>query len=235
MLPKIKAPIFDVEIPSKKKMVKVRPFEVKEERILLMARQGGEAADFFSAMSQITQNCVLDEGVDVMKLPLFDVEYLFARIRAVSVSDISKVQYQDQEDGKTYSFDIDLNKLEVKFPDDVSPEFKVNQEISFTLKYPPMSVYTSKEFFDLDEDGMFNKLLAVCLDKVFVGDVVHDAAEYKPEEIVAFIDQLPAKFYTDIRKFFTNLPSLYNELTYTNANGKEQKIVQRTVEDFFTF
>lgn len=235
MLPKIKAPIFDVQIPSKKKTVKIRPFEVKEEKILLMARQSGEPADYFSAICQIVQNTILDDAVDVMSLPLFDVEYLFTKIRAVSISNIAKVQYQDKEDEKVYDFEIDLDKIEVKFPDDIATTFKVSGDITFSLKYPPMSVYTNKEFFDLDDDGVFETLMTKCLDKVFEGDVVHDATESKPEEINDFVNHLPAKMYEELRKFFANLPSLHNEIKYTNSLGTERSIVQKSIEDFFTF
>ena len=39
MLPKIDYPVFEVEIPSNKETVTMRPMLVKEEKLLLMARE----------------------------------------------------------------------------------------------------------------------------------------------------------------------------------------------------
>lgn len=235
MLPKIKAPIYDVTIPSTKKTIKVRPFEVKEEKILLMARQAGEPSDFFSAIAQIVQNCVLDDKFSALKHPLFDINYIFTKIRAVSISNISKLQFKDAEDEKTYDFEVDLDTVNVKFPEEGTTMFKVSPELSFSMKYPPLSVYTKKEFFDMDEDGVFDLLVVACLDKVYEKDTVHDASESKKEEVLDFINSLPAKHYASLRKFFTDLPHLHHELKYTNTNGKEVVIQLKTIEDFFTF
>tara|TARA_R110000868_G_scaffold25423_9_gene99187 strand:+ start:5236 stop:5943 length:708 start_codon:yes stop_codon:yes gene_type:complete len=234
MLPKIKEALFDVTIPSTKKVVKVRQFTVKEEKILLMCRQSGEVSDYFSGIAQIVNNCIQDK-TNVMKLPLFDVEYLFTKIRAVSVSNISKVSYRDAEDQKQYDFDIDLDKLEVIFPPDIVNKFKISKDMSFTMKYPAIEIYTNKDFFTLDEEKAFDKLASKCMDKVFEGETVHDCSEETPESILEFVNSMPAKTYNEMRKFLYNLPSMKNELKYTNSNGKEVVLTQKSIEDFFTF
>ncbi len=234
-LPKIKTPTFEVKVPSNKREVKVRQFTVKEEKILLIARQSGEPADFFRAITQIVNNCMIDK-LDVSKLPLFDVEYLFTKIRAVSISNISKVSFKDNEDGKVYDFSINLDQLEVKFPEgEISNTFTISPVMKFTLRYPPIEIYKDKEFFNMKDDEIFDKIVVSCLDKIYEGEKIYDASENKPEEIREFIDSLPAKIYEDMRKFLSNLPSMSHEISYKNENGKEVKITLRTIEDFFTF
>ena len=39
MLPKIDTPIFDIELPISKKVIKVKPFTVKEEKLLLRLKE----------------------------------------------------------------------------------------------------------------------------------------------------------------------------------------------------
>jgi len=116
-LPKITHPMFDVIIPSTKTKIKIRPMLVKEEKILLMAKNGEEETEILAAVNQVVNNCIITDGIDVDKLALFDVEYLFVKIRAVSVSNVSKVSYKDNEDEKIYDFEVDLNNVEVKFPE----------------------------------------------------------------------------------------------------------------------
>lgn len=235
MLPKVKVPLFDVVIPSTKKSIKVRQFTVKEEKILLMANQSGEVQDFFNSILQIVSNCIMDSKINVKKLPLFDIEYIFTKIRAVSVSNISKVSYGNREENSFYDFEINLDTLEVVFPEDISTTFKVNNELSFTLKYPPMEMYTNKEFFEVNEEGVLDMMFTKCLDKVFEGEKVYEASEQSEEEIKEFLNSLPAKTFDGLRKFFTNLPSMKHEISYTNKSGEKVNITLKTLSDFFTF
>ena len=48
MLPKITTPTSKIKIPSTGKTVSVRPFLVKEEKILLMAKQSGTYTDILT-------------------------------------------------------------------------------------------------------------------------------------------------------------------------------------------
>ena len=109
-LPKIDYPITNINVPSLKANFKFRPFLVKEEKILLMARESDNAADILIAIKQIINNCAIDKKLDINKLSLFDLEYIFLKIRAISVDNKVKVGFKDTEDGKIYDFEVDLNK-----------------------------------------------------------------------------------------------------------------------------
>mgnify|MGYP003353175705 CR=1 FL=1 len=69
MLPKIDMPTYDIEVPSNGEKIKVRPFTVKEEKILLVAEEGNEEKDILYSIRQIVQNCCVTE-LDVNKLRL---------------------------------------------------------------------------------------------------------------------------------------------------------------------
>ena len=56
-LPKNDLPIFDIILPSNNKIIKFRPFLVKEEKILLMALESGKDEDIIEAIKQIINNC----------------------------------------------------------------------------------------------------------------------------------------------------------------------------------
>jgi hypothetical protein len=116
-LPKIEHPIHKIKIPSTKKEVGFRPFLVKEEKLLLMAKESETPSDILSTIKQIINNCCLDPKFDINKLAIFDLEYIFLRLRAISVDNNVKVTYRDNEDQKLYDFDIPLNKVEIKYPE----------------------------------------------------------------------------------------------------------------------
>ena len=56
-LPKLMHPVFELKIPSTKQAVKFRPFLVKEEKLLLMAKQSGEQKDIVNVLKQVINNC----------------------------------------------------------------------------------------------------------------------------------------------------------------------------------
>ena len=86
-LPKISIPTYELTIPSSGEKVSYRPFLVKEEKILLMAMEEGEAASMAKAMKDIIYACT-DGGVKTKNLAPFDIEYFFLQLRGKSVGDV---------------------------------------------------------------------------------------------------------------------------------------------------
>ena len=89
-LPKIHHPTFKINVPSTKKQLLFRPFLVREEKILLMAKAGEDSTDILSAVKQVVNNCCEEKNFNINKLTIFDIEYIFLQIRAKSVSEITK-------------------------------------------------------------------------------------------------------------------------------------------------
>ena len=96
-LPVINAPTYELAIPSTKEKIKYRPFLVKEEKILLLAMEEDDEKTITVALKQIIENCT-DGKVDVEKLALFDLEFVFLRIRAKSVGENVKVNLLCEDD-----------------------------------------------------------------------------------------------------------------------------------------
>ena len=126
-LPKIDYPLYTITVPSLKKSYKFRPFLVKEEKLLLMAKESKEMSDIFTAIKQVVNNCAIDERFDVDKLTIFDLEYIFIKLRAMSVDNIVKVSYKDFQDEKVYDFEIDLNNIEMEMPKNIKNKITLNE------------------------------------------------------------------------------------------------------------
>ena len=58
-LPKLSYPTFDLTLPSTKQEIKMRPFLVREEKILLIAQQTEEPREVIGAIRQVINNCVV--------------------------------------------------------------------------------------------------------------------------------------------------------------------------------
>ena len=81
------APIYNLVVPSTEETVKYRPFLIKEEKALLIAQQSDDAKVMIDTLKDIIRSCVKDP-IDVDKLAMFDLEYIFTQLRARSVGEI---------------------------------------------------------------------------------------------------------------------------------------------------
>jgi hypothetical protein len=233
-LPKIQHPTYDVSIPSNKQKVKMRPMLIKEEKILLIAKQSGEENSIIEAMKQVINNCVVTKSFDINKLTMFDLEFLFLKLTSFSVSNIVKVSYQDSEDEKNYDFEIDLDTIEVDFPE-VNSTIELGNDIVMELTYPPMPAYTKAGLENMDEGKLLNHFLRHSIEKLFEGDTAHDIKSSTEKDFNEFVDSIPSKQYKEIQEFLNSQPHLHHEIKYKNENGTEREIVLSTLNDFFTF
>jgi len=232
-LPKVDHPLYDFIIPSTKKSIKIRAMLSKEERLLLMAKESEQPDDILEAIKQACNNCMIGT-MDADELSIFDLELLFIKLRAYSVSNMIQVSYKDGEDEQVYDFQIDLGNIAVKFPDHLDKIIKVDDKISIRMKYPPASLYSNKEFLRADGKKIMDLLVMSSIDAVLDhGTEVRFASATEPE-IKEFLDSLPIPVFEKIREFLTNLPTVYHEITYKNKMDHERKIVLSTLNDFFT-
>lgn len=230
-LPKINTPVFMIKIPSTGKELKFRPFLVKEEKILLIAQQGEQNDEIF-ALTQIINNCCLDD-LDINSLTTFDIEYIFLKLRARSVNNIVNLKYRDTEDDKVYEFDVNLDEIEVVFDQKNNNKIKITDEVSMVLKFPNMKTTQSLANIS-DENELINKILIHTIDMIYDKENVYPANESTEEELIEFLENLDTKTFKKIEDFFMTMPKLYHELHYTNSLGHERTIKLTTVQDFFT-
>lgn len=233
-LPKISHPMFDVVIPSTKKKLKIRPMLVKEEKILLMAKTSDDPTAILPAIKQVVNNCIVDNDVDIDKLALFDIEYLFIKIRSFSVSNVVKVSYRDNSDDKIYDFEIDLNTVEVQFPKDIDKTIKMTDTTGIIMKYPDASLYSDQEFLNSSPEEIIENLITRCIDKVYDGDQIFDNKSFTLQEVKEFVEQLDVNTYEKMKEFLSDLPKLYHKLEYKNSKDEDREIIMSSLNDFFT-
>lgn len=233
-LPKIKHAIFEFVVPSTNKKEPFRPFLVKEEKILLMAKSSEDSGDILRAVKQVVNNCCLNNSFDVDKLAIFDIEYLFIQLRSVSVNNVVNLSYRDNEDESIYNFEVDLKDVKVQFPEKVDKVVKVTDGIGIQMRYPPASIFNDKEFIQSGEE-VFYELILRCIDKIYDEDDIYNPGDYTKEEIESFLDDVGVDAYEKIQTFMMNVPKVYHKIEYINKNGNKRVIELTSLADFFTF
>jgi hypothetical protein len=232
-LPKISHPTFSVTIPSNQQKIRMRPFLVKEEKILLMAQTSENSKDIVLAIQQVVNNCLVDD-VKIEDLTTFDIEYLFLKLRGKSVSNTIELKYTDPIDGERYDIIIDVDDVEIKFDDEHTNKVQITDKTGIILKYPKADV-TEKMSPDLgSEVELMFELMKYCIDKYYDENDVYDIASNTPEDVTEFIDGLDIETFNQIQKFMSTMPRLYHEVSYKRKDGSEGKLILQTLNDFFT-
>ena len=230
-LPKIDQPLFDMTIPSTGKKILFRPFLVKEEKILLIAQQSENDSEIIRAIKQILNACI-QEDLDIDSLAIFDLEYMFLKLRARSVNNVVKLSYRDIEDGELYDFELDLDTIEVKMPEVINSKIEINDTVGMTMKYPAASITDRMKDFENEVDLM-TFLIVNCIDTIYDEDNVYVASEFSEAEITEFLDGLDVMSFEKIRQFFESVPRLYHKIEYTNSIQSKRTIELTSLKDFF--
>lgn len=233
-LPNINYPILNIEVPSLKKKYRFRPFLVKEEKILLMAKESTEDSDIFVAIKQVISNCSIDQKLNIDRLCIFDLEYLFLKLRSSSVDNKINVGYRDNEDSKVYNFDVNLEDIKIVFPEKNNKTIKITETSGIVMRYPSAALYSDKEFLESEKEHLF-KLIARCIDQVYEGEQVFEASEFPIEQIETFLENLDIKTFEKVHQFLLKTPKIEHVIEYENSLGNKRKIVLSSLNDFFTW
>ena len=236
-LPKVTTPTYELVLPSTDKKVKYRPFLVKEEKLLLIAMESENDVNIADSVKQVIKNCTFNE-VDVEKLPVFDLEYVFLQIRAKSVGEIVKIKLLCPDDKKTYAdVDVDLTKIDVQVDDKHTNKilFDDKRKLGMVLRYPSLSLFGPMKFDEKSNDPkQVFKLIVACIDHIFEGEKVYSSKDSNESELIDFLEQLPQKDFVKVKDFFDTMPQLKHEVEVENPKTKvKSKIVLQGLKDFF--
>ena len=238
-LPKIDVPTFDLTLPSSGNTIKARPFLVKEEKLLLMASESKDVNEVINATTQVINNCIIDDDVNVEKLPFFDIDYLFIALRAKSIGENIEVQFTcnnvvDSElCNHIFPAIIDISNCVIVKDNDVD-DIKVSGGKGVKLKYPTyrqMKIITNDE---MSADKKI-KLIASCIDYIYDKEQIYPAKDHTKEELIEFIESMTENNFKKLESFVDNLPSfaVHAEATCNKCNF-EHKLRYTNFERFFT-
>ena len=231
-LPKLNTQTFELNVPSTDEKIKYRPFLVKEEKILLQAQEG-EQKEMFNALSDVVKACTFDK-VDIERLPSFDVEYMFLKIRAKSVGEKVKLNLAFPTDEKVkVATEVDLMKVEVEVGEKHTNKINLTDNVSVIMKYPTMKTFVDRNYTKLSaEDAV--ALTANCINQIVDGVETYEARDLSKDELTEFVENLTQNQFAKIQEFFSTMPKLSHTVTLTHPKTKKKgKVVVEGMQSFF--
>lgn len=249
-LPKIDLPVFELKLVSLPQPVKFRPFLVKEEKLLLMALQSGEEDTIYKTIKQIINNCLVDP-IEIEKLPIFDIEYLFLNLRSRSIGEEIETYFicrnvvgtQKNEEGVDVDVEckhmmpVKINVLDIKPPiADLSPKINITNNIGIVLKFPTLQSFKPITDMANAENGekVFD-MIYECTDYVFDDNGMYYANESPKEEFIQFLESLTQEQFDKIIDFFEKLPKItYDTDHECQKCSFKHSLHMEGLTDFFT-
>ncbi len=234
-LPTMDFPIYDLEIPSTKKKIKFRPFLVKEEKVLLMALESNDETNIRNAVHDLLKNCITSR-IKLENLAIFDLEYIFLNIRAVSVGEIVEINVTCRDDEKTQvRYNLNLTDVKVTFPEGHNNKIMLTDNLGVIMRYPSFNRFVEDQFAnkEVTEDTVLD-IIAESIDQIFQGDDVFDESTTSPKEFKEFVESLTNAQLEKIQTFFQTSPKLEHTFKITNPETNvESEYVMSGLASFF--
>ena len=128
MIPKLNdKPQYEMTIPSTNTDIKFRPYLVKEEKVLMMAFESQDQKAALNAIVDTVRACV-----DTEKLKLYDVEYMFTKIRAKSVGENVKLIFTCSDCQTENTESVNIDNISV-VGSDTENVIDINEDISVEM------------------------------------------------------------------------------------------------------
>ena len=233
-LPKLDTPTYTLELPSTGEEIKYRPFLVKEQKTLLILQESEDKRDIINGLQKIVTDCTFDK-LNMSKMPIFDFEYLFLKIRCKSVGETAELNLTCPDDNvTTVPVTINLDEIDVQVTEEHTDTIKITDNINMVLRWPTIHDVGDVE---VTTDNLVDNVLALlkkCITQINEGDTIHNRTDMSSEELDEFIDSLPSDTCEDVGKYFETMPQLLHVVNITNPNTKvDSEIVIQGLESFF--
>ena len=225
-------PKYIAKQPSTGKNLSYRPFTVKEEKALLVAKDTGNYSDFLVTITDIIDNCFSDNAIKInsKKLPIFDVEYMFLKIREKSVSEVINVSFVCPETKEKIKVDVFIPHIEVKVEEN-NKNIKISDELIVNMKYPSFEYLIENAIQNNDGNiDLFDMVLSSIESVQTKTELITDLNKQTLKE---FIDSLTKQQYQLILNFFVKIPKIEHSVPYITSDGTQRKITFKGIRDFF--
>ena len=231
-LPKLSTVTYDLTLPSTGQKLEYRPFLVKEQKALMIAQESEDNKQIEKAFAQIINDCVIDD-VDPYTMPMFDIEYIFLRIRGKSVGEKVKLNLLCPDDEETrVSVEVNLEEVDVQMQKDHTNTIELSNDISMIMKYPCL-----KDMTGFDDEGEIKNLFEMikrCVHEVRQGETVYNRVDISDKELDEFIESMTASNFEDVTNFFQTMPKLMHVVDVTNPKTKKKnEIPIEGLQSFF--
>ena len=233
-LPKLESQVYELEQPSTGEKIKYRPFLVKEQKTLMMASESGDETQIRDSLAGIISSCTF-EKIDPFAVPMFDVEFLFLRIRGKSVGEKIELSLTCPDDNETrVKTNLNLEDVNVNMKAGHTNEISVTDKIKIIMNYPTLNDMVG---MNSEKEPGFDEVLSMmkrCVHEIHDGETVHSKVDISESDLTEFIESLTTEKFQSLAEFFDTMPKVAHSIDVTNPKTKKKgEVVIEGIQSFF--
>jgi hypothetical protein len=230
-LPQLNVPKYDLSIPSTGVVVKYRPYLVKEEKLLMIALESQDEKQMTMAVTDIVDSCTMNQ-LKMHSLTMFDIEYIFTKLRSKSVGETAKVKLPCTKCEEKNSVDIDLEMVQVTEKPDT--KIQLTEDTGLIMKFPSLSDYQDVQNSDASNVDKIFAIIVSSIDSIYSGDEMFDTSSHSKKELLDFVESLSAEQFKKVQVFLDAMPAVYiNALFECESCGEHNEIELKGLANFF--
>ena len=136
------------------------------------------------------------------------------------------------DDKETYAeAEIDLEEVEVFFPEGHENNIKLTDDVGLVLDYPTIEM--TGDLLGVGADTAWT-IIKRCIRQIYDAENVHNRADMDEKELEEFVSTLDAQMFAKIENFFNTVPRLKHTVKVTNPVTKvESDVVVEGLQSFF--
>lgn len=235
-LPLISAPTYRDVLPSTNQEFTYRPFLVREEKLLQLIKDDDDLKQIYLSLQQLIKNCT---GLNVDTLSVFDIEYIFLRLREKSVGEIVelRMRHVDQETECKHVQEIQMDLRDIKVVKDENHSTTIvldeGRKLSLEMNYPKY-----QDVLELQKSQEFDNILKVlinCTKMIIEGEQVYETKNFTEQDLQNFFLQFNLKYIEKVKEFFNSMPKICYDLEWTCSKcGKKESHLIEGVQNFLS-
>lgn len=236
-LPVLNAPRFNDTLPSTGEDFTYRPFLVKEEKYMQLTKDSEDINVIYESLKSLISSCTSLENVE--KLSLFDIEYIFLRLREKSVGDIIelKMKHIDVEDcDHVETVNLDLKNIRVQKYEGHTNLLLLdkNTNVKIKMRYPKYKDVLRLQQGQGDFDS-FMEVLISCTEMVTQNDDVFMMKDFSDKDKKEFFLNFNMTHMESVKSFFDTMPKVCYDLEWTCSKcGKTESHTIEGVQSFLS-
>ena len=234
-LPQVNSSRYSTKLPSTGVDIEYRPYLVKEEKIMMVALESKDNKQIARAMKDVAQACIFT-NIDIDKLTVFDLEWVFLKLRSKSVGENADVKLKCQVEGCDGMTDVSINLDNIEMDDyDENRIIQMNDDIGIQMIYPSV---TLMEKYDEEKlrsiDGAF-EMIVDCMETIYSKDDVFNVKDEKREDVLKFLEALTSTQFKVLADWLQKVPSVKKEVEWCCSKCEaDNKLELRGLQSFFT-
>ena len=229
-LPKLDTPTHSMTLPSTGEEIKYRPFLVKEQKLMLIAQDTKDIKEAYNNLKDIIDACTFSK-LDMGNLPIFDIEYIFLKVRSKSIGSKANVSVLCPDDGETKQvIEVDLDEIDVQVDEKHTNKIQISDDITVVMKYPRLEDTTIMK--ENDANSMVD-MITTCIQEVHHGETVIAEVDMNDLEKREFLESFNMEQFAKLTEFFDTMPKIRHYVKVKNPKTEvESDVLIEGLESF---